>query len=230
MKVARLLIKSVFFAAFATGAAGYATALWKLLDAPWAVWTSDVRLWLAVGFVLYFPIHIIFRRLIVLHVFGHELTHALWSMLFGGKVEELYVSRRNGGFAAYTKGNFIVTLAPYFFPLYAVFFLILHLIVAPAFRPYIDGLLGASIAFHIMLTVYTIRLGQPDLARAGALFSMSFILMMNFLGLGLIFSAAVGEDVPGFLRDGLSYYPVVWDAFKRGAVALWSRTFGFLDM
>lgn len=227
----RRIIKGIFFLAFAAGGVGFTEALWRLVSAAdGSEWLSGVRLWMAVGFAAYFPIHLIFHRLIVLHVFGHELTHALWSMLFGGRMEELYVSRRQGGFTSYTRGNFIVTLAPYFFPLYAVFFLVLHLIVAESFRPYIDALLGFSISFHIMLTIFSIRRAQPDLQRAGVFFSIAFIYMMNCFAVGSVFSVAAGGDTIGFWRDGVSIYPLLWPVFLkflRWFSSLFTRLFNY---
>ena len=52
------------------------------------------------------------------YVFGHELTHALWTWLFGGKVKKFKASAK-GGHVIVTKNNFLISLAPYFFPVYA---------------------------------------------------------------------------------------------------------------
>ena len=54
-----------------------------------------------------------------IYVLGHELTHALWTWLFGGKVKKMKVSS-SGGHVVISKTNFFIALAPYFFPLYAV--------------------------------------------------------------------------------------------------------------
>ena len=54
-----------------------------------------------------------------IYVFGHELTHALWTWLFGGQVKKMKVSS-SGGHVIISKTNFLIALAPYFFPLYAV--------------------------------------------------------------------------------------------------------------
>jgi hypothetical protein len=53
-----------------------------------------------------------------IYVFGHELTHALWTWLFGGQVKKMKVSSA-GGHVVVSKTNFVIALAPYFFPLYA---------------------------------------------------------------------------------------------------------------
>jgi hypothetical protein len=231
VQVIRKTIKGIFFLAFLAGGAGFSGAIYRLFAAPGSDWLSGARLFMAIGFAAYFPIHFVFRRLIVLHVFGHELTHALWSMLFGGRIEEIYVSRSKGGFTTYTRGNFLVTLAPYFFPLYAVFFLILRLIVMTAARPYIDGLIGFSLSFHIVLTAYSLRMRQPDLARAGVFFSISFIYLMNCIVIGTIFAIATGGEPVAFWRDGAGIYPMLWPAFLRivdWSASLLTRNFKFL--
>ena len=55
----------------------------------------------------------------VLYVFGHELTHALWVWLMGGRVSRFRVGR-DGGHIVTDKNNFWIALAPYFFPLYSL--------------------------------------------------------------------------------------------------------------
>ena len=53
------------------------------------------------------------------YVFGHELTHALWTWLMGGRVKQFKATSK-GGHVIVTKTNFLIALAPYFFPVYAV--------------------------------------------------------------------------------------------------------------
>src|SRR5262249_14410749 len=58
-------------------------------------------------------------RPILIYVFGHELTHALWVWLMGGRVSRFRVSS-DGGHVITTKANFWIALAPYFFPIYSI--------------------------------------------------------------------------------------------------------------
>ena len=46
------------------------------------------------------------------YVLGHELTHALWGVLFGAKVSKLRVTAQ-GGSVTLSKSNVLITLAPY---------------------------------------------------------------------------------------------------------------------
>jgi len=167
MIVMRRVVKGIFFLAFVIAGIGYSEALWHVLDHPRQVWFSGTYLYIIIGFAIYLPFHFLFHRLIVLHVFGHEITHVLWSMLFGGKMHEIYVSREEGGYAKYSRGNFLVTLAPLFFPALRD---ILHDSASDRCGPvraYIDGLLGFSISFHIMLTLYSIREGRATCRGPG---------------------------------------------------------------
>ena len=56
------------------------------------------------------------------YVLGHELTHAIWALLMGARVSGLTV-RKAGGQVRTSKTNWAITLAPYFFPFYAVLFM-----------------------------------------------------------------------------------------------------------
>src|SRR5437867_12821117 len=56
---------------------------------------------------------------ILLYVFGHELTHAVWIWFMGGRVSRFRVSS-DGGHVVTSKANFWIALAPYFFPIYSI--------------------------------------------------------------------------------------------------------------
>ncbi|MEW6203519.1 MAG: M50 family metallopeptidase [bacterium] len=165
---------------------------------------SNKTFWFLSGFIFYFPIHYAFRKAIILHIFSHELSHALWSMLFGGKIDEMYISRNRGGFTRYSRGNFLVTLAPYFFPLYTLIFLALSFIAKDKYGAPFVFLCGVSTSFHILLTVYSIKIGQPDLRKEGLAFSLSFILLMNILILGTVFLLISNQgEIKNFLFSGI---------------------------
>ena len=96
---------------------GAVCALWLVLrqsgdaDTIWVAFLSGAACWVVIYLLLPKPMWV--------YVFGHELTHALWTWLFGGKVKKFKVSA-TGGHVVVTKSNFVIALAPYFFPLYAV--------------------------------------------------------------------------------------------------------------
>src|SRR5947209_510574 len=74
---------------------------------------------LVAGVVFYALFEAAFSRPMRTYVFGHELTHALASVMMGGKVHEFKVSK-SGGHVLLSKSNFFVALAPYCVPIYTL--------------------------------------------------------------------------------------------------------------
>ncbi len=199
---------------------GFTAALGRLLTVAPSEWLSGARLYWLAGFSAYIPVHILFRRLIVIHIFGHEITHALWSVLFGGKVQEIYVSRSQGGFSSYTRGNFLVTLAPYFFPLYSIMFLAVWALAAPVFKPWLVAAVGFTTSFHILLTLYSLKLGQSDIRKSGFFPALTFVYAMNCIVLGSIFCIVTGAaDIRSFLGDGARVFAQILSASNNIAVS-----------
>jgi hypothetical protein len=116
----------------------------------------DVPYYFIAGGLTYLTAHILFKKPILTYVIGHELTHAFFTVLFGGKVKSFQASER-GGRVTITKSNFVITLAPYFFPLYTFAALIMYwlTIVAGVRRPQ-DGSssAGMTYSFHLILTFF----------------------------------------------------------------------------
>ncbi len=116
------------------------------------------------------------------YVFGHELTHALWTWLFGGKVR-LKASARSGHVLV-SKMNFLIALAPYFFPLYVVaevaLFGVAHLFWAgPMLLAGFHLIVGAAYGFHATLTWHILESDQPDVTDQSYLFSAVAIVLGN---------------------------------------------------
>lgn len=119
------------------------------------------------------------------YVLGHELTHALWGLLFGAKPSRLKVSE-GGGSVNLSKTNLIISLAPYFFPFYTFVVVLIALIVFIFVRPLPwlpvwMFLVGFTWAFHILFTLETLSHHQPDVTTYGRIFSWVFIYLMNVL-------------------------------------------------
>ena len=127
------------------------------------------------------------------YVLGHELTHALWGILFGARPSDLKVGA-NGGSVRLTKSNMLITLAPYFFPFYTFVVIICALatyaFVRPLpFLPLWMFLIGFTWAFHVLFTLETLTHRQPDVKLYGRLFSWAFIFLVN-VGIVLAWLAA----------------------------------------
>ena len=112
----------------------------------------------------------------------------------------------SGGHVLITKTNFLIALAPYFFPLYAVLvvavFAIGHLIWNwRQFLAVFDLFLGAAYAFHITLTAHILKTRQSDITEQGYLFSAVVIFLGNIsvLLLGIPLLAAKVDVGRAFL-------------------------------
>ena len=161
--------------------AGAAMALWRVLrasggaDTVWVPLLAGAACWLVIFLLLPKPMWI--------YVFGHELTHALWAWLFGGQVKKLKATS-DGGHVVVSKTNFVIALAPYFFPLVrgAGRGRVCH-------RPFDLGLaelsglvssaVGAAYAFHVTLTWHALKTRQSDITSQGCLFSAVIIFLGN---------------------------------------------------
>ena len=139
------------------------------------------------------------------YVFGHELTHAIWVWAMGGRVERFKV-RRDGGHIITDTNNFLIALAPYFYPLYSLIVIAIYGIVSifynvAAFTPLLFGLLGLTWAFHLSFTIWMIPKGQSDLTYHGSIFSIVVIYLMNvLLLLALLIIAAPEVTLGAFAR------------------------------
>ncbi len=141
------------------------------------------------GIVLWAVIWIFLPPMTRTYVLGHELTHALWAMLFGGKASGLKVGER-GGSVRVSKNNAWITLSPYFFPLYTFIVALVWLLSAwlvPAVKPYAPIFVfwvGMTWSFHLTFTLRFLAYNQPDVREHGRLFSYALIYALNVLSIG----------------------------------------------
>lgn len=163
----------------------------------------DAPYYFVAGGLAYSTVHVLFRKPIFTYVVGHELTHALFAILFGGAVKSFQASER-GGRVTLTKSNFLITLAPYFFPVYTFAALALYgAALATGIRgALIDGLIflsGATFAFHLILTLIFLRTDQNDIREEGAVFSYPLIYLFNVAFAALLVNICLAENMD-FLR------------------------------
>ena len=160
---------------------GAVQALFRVLaqtgqaETIWVAMAGGAACWLGIFFLLPKPMRV--------YVFGHELTHALWTWVFGGRVKKFKVSPK-GGHVVVTRMNFLIALAPYFFPLYVVlivcFFVLGQLCWDwTRFLVWFHLILGAAYAFHVTLTGHILQTRQSDITSQGYLFSAVIIFLGN---------------------------------------------------
>src|SRR3989454_4805927 len=144
-------------------------------DTVWVAMLAGAACWLAIYLLLPKPMWV--------YVFGHELTHALWTWALGGRVKKFKAAAK-GGHVMVTKSNFLIALAPYFFPLYAVLVVLVFLAGHRLWnwREYLVWfhlLLGAAYGFHVTLTWHILKGRQSDISDQGYLFSAVIIFLGN---------------------------------------------------
>jgi len=172
-------------------------------DTAWIPLLAGAACWTVIFFLLPKPMWI--------YVFGHELTHALWTWLFGGEVKKMKVSAK-GGHVVISKTNFFIALAPYFFPLYVALvvgvFALGNLIWNwSGYLVWFHLCVGAAYAFHLTLTWHVLQTRQTDITSQGYLFSGVVIFLGNIavllLGIPLL-TAKVGLlDAFGWWLDSM---------------------------
>ncbi len=160
---------------------GAARALWMVLRAGYGADTVWVPL--LAGAACWVVIFLLLPKPMWLYVFGHELTHALWTWLFGGQVKRLRVTSA-GGHVVITKTNFLIALAPYFFPFYAIVVILLFAVGHwiwnwHGYLVYFHLVVGAAYAFHVTLTGHALQTQQTDITSQGWLFSAVVIFLGN---------------------------------------------------
>jgi hypothetical protein len=192
-------------------------------------WSAEEFWFFSLGAVLWLIAFWGLPRPLLMYVFGHELTHAIWVWLMGGRVSQFKVGR-DGGHIITDRNNFWIALAPYFFPIYSILAIAIYgaLSLFLDVRPYgrvLYAVIGITWAFHLTFTCWMITKKQSDLTQHGTFFSLVVIYLMNLLLLIVMLVIAspqitfvdflneVGENVSRF-SDAFN---VIADRFTRGA-------------
>jgi len=160
------------------------------------------RVWLPMlaGGACWVVVFLLLPKPMLIYVFGHELTHAVWTWLFGGRVKR-FKAGSDGGHVVTTKTNFVIALAPYFFPVYAVLLVILFFIGdlfwewRRSYLTWFHLLLGAAYAFHVTLTWEILKTRQTDITSQGRLFSAVVIFLGNAMVLVVAIPLLTGHSL-----------------------------------
>src|SRR5438477_3086880 len=197
--------------------------------------TIDQRLWagaefwfFSLGVVLWLIAFVGLPQPVIIYVFGHEVTHVVWVWLMGGRVSKFRVSG-DGGHIVTNRTNFVIALAPYFFPLYSLLAILAYGIaslfvnVAP-YGQLLYAVLGITWAFHLTFTCWMIPKNQTDLSDHGTFFSLVFIYLMNLVLLSVLLViaspqitfASFGEDLVANLRSFSEWVGGLLNGFTRG--------------
>lgn len=184
----------------------YSLGLWSVLQNFSLVSAHELYFWLL------FASSFIFNLLFVsgdsyISIFKHELTHNLFAILTFNKPTGFTVKRDEGGFFEYTgKGNFLITLSPYFFPTVSSFFILIYLLNPSTERMYF-ALLGFVAGFDLSSIIRDFHPSQTDLKENGYIFSLIFSMLGLAFFWGILISFVIGgwELTWLFIQSGLTF-------------------------
>lgn len=145
----------------------------------------------------------------------HELTHAFVGLLFLKRVTYMEAKSEGKvrGLTSFEGGhNPFVALAPYYFPLLALPFLLAKPVIShldATINHVVDLLIGLTLGFHYVLHVTKFRFSQQDLKSVGPIVSIGLTHTLILIFLVIIVAVVLGEydSLLNFFTDTLARSP-----------------------
>lgn len=142
----------------------------------------------------------------------HELTHLIFAALTGHPIVGVTRELNRGSHVQFVgSGNWLITIAPYFFPTAAIVFWFIAVLVPFGTVFYLTNFaLGFATGFHVVSTIREIRRDQAELVELSWRFCWYFLPSANLLILGLLlsFSQTGLTGMAQFVSD--SFSPIWW--------------------
>ncbi len=139
----------------------------------------------------------------------HEITHILFAMATLHRVTGMDVKDEGGGSMTFAgKGNWLITIAPYFFPLTAflmMFFATLVSRIAEYTPDWTYIALGAALSYNLFSFAEQFHPKQTDLKKVGFIFAVCFLPGANLLTFGTVLAF-----VERGLKGVLFFYKLIW--------------------
>ena len=151
----------------------------------------------------------------------HESTHALFALVTGHRILSFHASMGKGGQVRFEGGgNWLIVVAPYFFPTAALLlFLLAYLLPLQGLLPWSRLLLGTALVYHIVSTYRETHKDQTDIQQLGMTFCWLFLPSANLAVVGLLisFAHAGSEGLRLWLADMNQPLQFAWQ---------WIQSFG----
>jgi hypothetical protein len=166
------------------------------------------------GFLIWLILYFTLPPPVRTYVLAHELTHALWGSFMGASISRMKISKERGS-VTLSKSNFLITLAPYFFPLYTIIVIIVYCGLSlfydtTAYHLLWLGLVGFTWSFHFTFTMSALMQSQTDLKEYGYLFSYTVIYIFNVLGIAIWIIAVTDATFEQLITSFVSHIVVIW--------------------
>lgn len=230
----RVLVSIVSLIALPAAAAACWAGLVQFARSPLAGWAL-------VGCLLGVILERFLRRWPWVHVFEHELTHALVALLFLHPITRFVVTDR-GGWVGHRAGrggafgNDAIGLAPYVLPTFTLVSVLIRPWLPSASFPWFDVWTGITLGYHTVSTINETRANwhketftrvdtsettRSDIGMRGYAYSAIFILTGTLLIYGLTF-AGWARGYPGIAE----WSGVLWRGIRAtiGDLHAWLAT------
>jgi hypothetical protein len=158
------------------------------------------------------------------YTFRHELSHWLAAKAFRRRTSSFRIGP-NGGSVRVERPNIFIVLCPYVVPFLSLAWVGLFGVCLAILGTVPDGVefafeigLGATYAFHVLWTVWTLRIGQTDMRIFGRTLSISVVLLGNtaILLLALMVASRRWSFAMSMLGSNLGDQ---WSGLAHGVVA-----------
>ena len=141
-----------------------------------------------------------------MQVISHELTHTFFAYLTLHNAGRIRLNHDGSGGSMQLNGhgNWLISLAPYFFPLFAFFYMLLmpYLLKVSDNNWVVYAILGYFLAYHWLVVLTQVHPRQTDLSQVGFIFSGIVIVGANLFSNGIVlaFASKSWDGVFTFLR------------------------------
>lgn len=139
-------------------------------------------------------------------IMEHELTHMLFAVLTFHKPQGIEVDQDYGGsFSFVGKGNWLIAIAPYFFPTFLALIMVLtpvYLSFEKTLPNFYLSLLGIFTGYNLATTLLSIHAKQTDFQVVGFPFAICFIPGATLLKYGFLLCFAIKgwEGFPLYIK------------------------------
>ncbi|MBR2299593.1 MAG: M50 family metallopeptidase [Alphaproteobacteria bacterium] len=134
-----------------------------------------------------------------MQVIAHEFTHTFFALLTFHKIKHIRLNPDDtGGEMGFIgDGNWLIVIAPYFFPLFCLIYMVIMNFL-PNSLIY-NAVLGFFLGYHIDTVASQIHPEQTDLPKVGYRFCLMFLPGVNLLTIGSIIAFNI-SGINGVLK------------------------------
>lgn len=172
-------------------------------------------------FIIVLPISLLLFTFIIrgysyISIFKHELTHNIFCLLTFQKPVGFHVLEGGGGLFNYAgRGNFLISLSPYFSYTTTLLLLPIYLLNIGSTNVYFI-MLAIAAGFDLTTILKDIHPNQSDIKEYGYIFSFIFIIFGNIFSLGLLLSFVQERWVGmyAFMLSGIENFILLVSKFE----------------